>query len=327
MNDDFLYRIRTEPPAHFASALKARLDRAPRRRAKAVRFGLALLLFGTAVAIVSPTARHSVVSLFADASDGTEEQRLAEAADEPHNEQAKADTEFLESATPAEGGAFPPDGDGLLPDERGIRINPFAPRAGATSENSDPPTQSAPAIASLPEEPAPVPPPPSNPEPHGVSSTFIVTGPLLAEEGTGAYAFKARRSLFTVIAWTMESLEATVKSLGVAAHENRPVDLREAERYATRLERLVPLIADAFAQDTRLSEVQTRALDDIWERPVGFARKIEDMEEFAGAARRALQTGDRSRAYRNVGFLRRTCTECHQEFRKGGDKDVGATYP
>jgi cytochrome c556 len=325
MNDDFLYRIRTQPPPHFAAALKARLDRAPRRRAQVARIGLALLLFGTAFAIVSPGVRQSVSSLFTGARDGNEERRLAGASLRPNDKQ---DIDLREPAAPAENGAFPPDGDGLAPDGRGERINPLLVNR-SPSASSHPPAEQTPEPSLPPEDAVFVPPPlpASNPGPSAASSGFIVTGPLLAEEGTAAYAFQTRRALFTVIAWTTESLEAAMKSLQVAAHENRPVDVRAAELHASRLERLAPLVADAFAQDTRLDEVQTRALDDIWERPDAFSAKIVDLTEYASAASKALRTGDRNRAYRYVLHLKRTCTECHEEFREGGDKDVGKKYP
>jgi cytochrome c556 len=328
MNDDFLYRIRTQPPPHFAAALKARLDRAPRRRAQVARIGLALLLFGTAFAIVSPGVRQSVSSLLTGARDGKEEQRLADSSASRNTGQGPTDTSRDEPAPQAEGGAFPPDGDGLAPGERGKRINPFLVNS-SPSASPHPPAEQAPELSSPTEDPVFVPPssPASNPGPSAASSGFIVTGPLLAEEGTAAYAFQTRRALFTVIAWTTESLEGAMKSLAIAAHENRRFDVREAELYATRLERLAPLIADAFAQDTRLSEVQTRALDEIWERPEKFGQKIEDIAELAGSLRMSLQQGNRDRAFRTVKYLRRTCTECHQEFRKGGDKNVGTKYP
>ncbi|HEV7715663.1 MAG TPA: hypothetical protein VGO53_08705, partial [Steroidobacteraceae bacterium] len=64
MNDEFLHRLRTEPPPEFAARLKARLDRGARKRAMPWGAIVGVLLFGTAFAFVSPAARHAITALF-----------------------------------------------------------------------------------------------------------------------------------------------------------------------------------------------------------------------------------------------------------------------
>lgn len=70
MNDEFLYRLRKQPPADFAVRLKAKLDRrrpleAPRKRGVSFFAVMALLLGGSAFAWVSPAIRTTVIGFFA----------------------------------------------------------------------------------------------------------------------------------------------------------------------------------------------------------------------------------------------------------------------
>jgi phosphate transport system substrate-binding protein len=68
MNDNFLYELRSPPPAGFAARLKARLDlqaseaRQKRRAFKWFVFG-AILMGGTALAFVSPSLRQATVAM------------------------------------------------------------------------------------------------------------------------------------------------------------------------------------------------------------------------------------------------------------------------
>jgi phosphate transport system substrate-binding protein len=67
IDDNFLYELRTQPPPGFASRLKAKLDRqaneadAKRRAFKWFVFG-AILMGGTALALVSPSLRQATVA-------------------------------------------------------------------------------------------------------------------------------------------------------------------------------------------------------------------------------------------------------------------------
>src|ERR1700744_4887179 len=61
MDDQFLYRLRRDPPPGFAARLKRQLDRPAPLRPTRLQLLFALAIFGTAFALTSPTARHTVL--------------------------------------------------------------------------------------------------------------------------------------------------------------------------------------------------------------------------------------------------------------------------
>jgi cytochrome c556 len=64
MDDQFLQRLRRDPPAGFAARLKWQLDRPAPTRPSRGRVLLVLAIFGTAFALVSPPARRALGDLF-----------------------------------------------------------------------------------------------------------------------------------------------------------------------------------------------------------------------------------------------------------------------
>jgi ABC-type phosphate transport system substrate-binding protein len=90
MNDNFLYELRTPPSPEFASRLKARLDlqaNEARQRRRSVRwfvFG-AILMGGTALALVSPSVRQAawtmIVQLRGSPVPAAREETLARSSD------------------------------------------------------------------------------------------------------------------------------------------------------------------------------------------------------------------------------------------------------
>ncbi len=66
MDDQFLHRLRREPPASFAARLKWQLDRPARLPRSRARLLLLFAIFGTAIAfaLVSAPARRVIGELF-----------------------------------------------------------------------------------------------------------------------------------------------------------------------------------------------------------------------------------------------------------------------
>jgi cytochrome c556 len=143
---------------------------------------------------------------------------------------------------------------------------------------------------------------------------------LLSEPGTVARAFETRRALFTVMAWTTKSLDEMLRG-------ERRYSPALAELSAHRLEALAPMLDETFALDERTSNVQTRALPDIWERRELFTQRANELTDAAHALSKALRTSDRLATLREASRLMIACNNCHMEFRKGGTKNVGAVYP
>lgn len=348
MNDDFLYRLRTEPPAHFATALKARLDRAPRRGVQVLRLGLGVLLFGTAFAVVSPAVRHTVVEVVqwirGGAAPGSSASDVQIDGNRSNKGLARA---YGDRSVESPGGTSPGDagnardigdraGDGVddgtgESGRRGVRGRAAQSRppaglprvaqsggddaAGAAASSNDIDAGAPTGNRLADDRGAAV----GRDEPAADSTGFIVTGPLLSEPGTAARAFETRRALFTVMQWTMDSIDKLVTQ--------RYYTVAQAEPLARRIEVLASMLDEQFALDERTQKIETRALHDIWERRAEFTRRANELAEAAHTLATSIRPGDRMHLLRDAAVIQRACTSCHVEFRKGGDKNVGAVYP
>lgn len=101
------------------------------------------------------------------------------------------------------------------------------------------------------------------------------------------------------------------------AQDKIPYDAAQAQKNATRLAFLIPMLEDAFATDTRGSSVETEALDVIWEKPDEFAGKIAAAVEAAGQL--AAVAGDEDAMKAAAGNLGKKCGSCHDDFRVDDD--------
>ena len=323
MNDDFLYRLRTEPPAHFTTQLKERLDRGSNRKLRVLRFGLGVLLFGTAFAMVSPTVRMSVAEVI-DWIRGVPPQ-TAEAPAEANQGLARAfgDRKVEEPITAAaENTNTRSAADEIVRTEvRAMLDAEQARRRLATG---------LPDVTSTPDGSADDGPSGANDTdaqadasaaPTGESqSGFIVTGPLLGEVGTAAYAFETRRAYFTVVAWYMKALDDQRK-------QRTPVDRKVATTDAYRLASLIVMMPDVFTKDWGASDVPTRSNPAVWSDRSGFMMQSLEFALAVKLLMSSAKSADDARLRELIGRIDSTCTNCHEKFRQGGDNNVGAVYP
>jgi cytochrome c556 len=293
MNDDFLYRLRTEPPSHFAESLKARLDRLPRQRAYIVRIGFGTLLFGTALAIV--------FSFFEQPSPADNRApQLQVRANEPSDETEtfdKIDVTGLNDAISSELEPVPE-----LFERNELKNTPHTTDSDVADVADDAPTAAEPADF------------PQSASTH-TQSEFIVTGPLMYEAGTPSGAVLIRMSLFKVIHWSFKPVDDMLR-------DKRTFDAEVAALSARRLEQLAPMITDVFAQDTRASNVESRSRDDIWARQADFRLITDQLTRAAGELRMAIQSNDRRATLRAAARVGMTCIACHDAFAKGGASNL-----
>jgi cytochrome c556 len=319
MNDQFLYQLRTDPPPHFAEQLKQRLDRGPKRTTRALGFGLALLLFGSAFAMVSPTVRLSVAGVIEwirgvpastlEAPDKVN-RGLARAFGDRKIEASEPTSPDREIAGASENAAR--EGARTLLEQmqtlrRGIAQLRSTADSGIDAAVADTERPDA-AVGGSSDGPQ--------------QSSFIVTGPLLAEEGMPSYVFDSRRAYFRVMQLTTDSLVSMLK-------RRTPLDIQVAQTSGRRLEMLASMMPEMFAKDERtvLFPVPTRSQPRIWEQPDEFGREIDAFT----AATRALSTSIGSHDLKRIQLqfvnVDRACTSCHVKFRKGANENVGVIDP
>jgi cytochrome c556 len=299
MNDDFLYRLRTEPPPQFADALKARLDRSAKRKVRVWHFGLIALLFGTAFAMVTYWKQEAPAP--AAAAPAPIQQGLARVfGDKPV---ARVEPAVVPTVPPA-----PASEDlkaavlAILEEEQTKRRPPV------TSEPLPSPSEPPPATAS------------ADSDADDAHNAFIVTGPLAGEYGTPAYTFETRRAYFTLMEWVMKPLQDMVV-------RRAPMDMKQAQIAAGRLASLTTMMPELFAKDERASGVQTRTRSTVWEQRASFVHEIVEFGKAVQTLQVAARSNDELLVKQATTRVFKGCSSCHDRFREGGSRNAGAVTP
>jgi cytochrome c556 len=135
-------------------------------------------------------------------------------------------------------------------------------------------------------------------------------GPTPAQRAAGAT--ETRQSVFKLLLFNLLPIA------GMA--QGAPFDAELAEKNAHNIAALAPMIPDLFtAMDTRDFDVETEALDVIWEDSAGFAEKAQALLEGANAFAEVAAGGDMAAtlgAFRGLGG---SCGNCHDDFRVDND--------
>ena len=132
-------------------------------------------------------------------------------------------------------------------------------------------------------------------------------------EQRAAAAVELRQGLFQLIYFNM-------RPLGGMAQGAVPYDAELAERNARRIAAIAPMIPDVFANDTRNFDVETQALERIWDNTDDFADKAQTLADNATAFADAVAAGGdmaaNSGAFRALGG---SCGNCHDDYRVDED--------
>ena len=121
-------------------------------------------------------------------------------------------------------------------------------------------------------------------------------------------AVEVRQSLLKLVRWNLGPL-------GGMARGRVSLDVEVVGTNAARIEGLVAMMGDAFATDTRGADVETEALDRIWEESEAFAEKIAAAQQAAADLAAVAASGDEDGTLAGMGALARTCGSCHDDFR------------
>lgn len=100
------------------------------------------------------------------------------------------------------------------------------------------------------------------------------------------------------------------------AREQIPYDAELVEANATKIAQLAPLIPDVFRADTRGFDLETEALDKIWDNQQDFADKAATVAERATALANAAANSDQGAAMKAFGALGASCKACHDNYRE-----------
>jgi cytochrome c556 len=282
MDDQFLHRLRREPPTNFAMRLKWQLDRPVPARRFRPRLLLLLALCGTAFALVSPPGRRALHEWFATTTSPPQA-----APPQISSAPPSAAASTAASRRPSAADAGPP---------RYVAVVPSfpAPQSATVPAANEPQAGTTDTPAPARSAFAPVP---------------IVAGSLLQPPATQALsAVLLRQGLFKTLGFVLAPL--------ASMQRNTPLDMGVVRTSATRLATLSALIPEVFAQDTRPFELDTRALDSIWANGRDFESKADDLTLAADALAEAAASDDDDAARRAIGRIGVACTACHDVYRR-----------
>lgn len=294
MNDDFLYRLRVDPPLEFAVRLKTRLDTQARVSGKRVgRWGIPLLIFGAAFALGLPGVRHAIARLVSDKEVAAESPREVSRAVEP----TLTEHEVTGSRV------------GDADDTRQTRADPGSRRLRVNR-----PAQQLPPTRVRPQDEAPV----------GESEDLTVdseqaqsraplnTDSVIAHSSTtldeAQAALVQRRSVFATMS------HETVQLFALAPG-GRSFDPDAVETHVQRIEELALTIPAAFALDTRGFVLETEARDTIWTEKAQFDADARRLATAAAVLVQSSHSGDTRAISLAMGNLSVTCAGCHQAYR------------
>lgn len=282
MDDQFLHRLRRDPPARFVIQLKWQLDRSTRGRTLRYRMILALALCGTAFALVSPPGRQVIRDWVAPPS---------------------------QIAPPASSAVTP----GKLPPWGGITgVSPARNSQGNPGALTDSVPAALPAPLPVPQAAAEAPASePGNAQPFVATvmvPVAILGSPQQTPQMMARNAIQVRQGLFLTMVAAMQPL--------YEMQEHRvPADFYAVRRSAERLAMLSSMIPELFRLDTRPFEVSTSAADLIWIHPVDFAQKADAMTRSAQMLARYAANADERELGRQIQMIQTACSSCHALYR------------
>jgi len=288
MNDEFLYRLRVDPPLEFAVGLKGRLDAQSRVGLKrASRWGIPLLIFGAAFALALPDVRDGIVRMISGTDASTEVTHAGSRAVEPLTEAIVTVPRIAYLTEPN--------------DTRGIarvsRPPPIVIQSRLTQDDGL--TGRVGDLAQEPQEAQML-----SGDPRADSA--IPNTNTRIDEAQAALVL--RRSLFTVMT------RATMQLL-TAAGNGRSFDPDAVETHARRIQELALMIPEAFTLDTRGVALETEARDNIWTEKAQFNADARKLGAAAAALIGSLRSGDASARSSAVGTLVQACVGCHSAYR------------
>jgi len=122
-------------------------------------------------------------------------------------------------------------------------------------------------------------------------------------------AIEARQSAFRLINNQNGPIGAMLRGTG-------DVDMALVVKNAGRIKMLAEMLPELFARDTRqYKEVNTRALEGIWNSQADFKAKADGLASAADALAAAAKSGDKAAVQAASGNVGKACGACHDNFR------------
>lgn len=130
-------------------------------------------------------------------------------------------------------------------------------------------------------------------------------------EQAAAAAADTRQALFKLFVFNLGPIAAMA--------QGAPFDAEVAERNARRIAAMAPMIPEVLAADTRGFDLETEALDLIWDNQDDIAAKTQALIDNATAFADAAATGDMGATLGAFRAFGGSCGNCHDTYREDND--------
>ena len=146
-----------------------------------------------------------------------------------------------------------------------------------------------------------------------LTASAIITATSVLAEGAKSldHAEKAtenRKAVFSL-------LGSNMGPLGAMAKGKIPLDAKVVEKNALRINQLSMMIADYTQTDTSAFKVKTAALDEIWQQPEAFTKRINALSKASAHLQVAAKSGDESEIKKAISGVGKSCGGCHDDFK------------
>jgi cytochrome c556 len=124
-------------------------------------------------------------------------------------------------------------------------------------------------------------------------------------------AITTRQAVFKLIEWNF------TPTVGKMLKNQMKYDAAVVQKSAARLEVLAPMIAEAFAVDTRgkAAGVKTMARDGIWTNNADFKAKNDDLIKAVAGLSAAAKGTDEKAFKQAAAAVGKACGACHDSFK------------
>ncbi|MBE1288106.1 MAG: cytochrome c [Alteromonadaceae bacterium] len=137
-------------------------------------------------------------------------------------------------------------------------------------------------------------------------ASFSTSAALSDKQAKNAVEF--RKSIFQLV-------KSNVGPFGAMAKGQMPIDEALIEKNATRLHQLSLMLPDYFVADTRNNDVQTSALDKIWDNQGDFNQKAQNMTTKSEELLDAVQNKKSDEYVGKMRAIFGTCKACHDDYK------------
>lgn len=141
-----------------------------------------------------------------------------------------------------------------------------------------------------------------------LAATTSMAQPASSEKHA-TQATELRQSVFKL-------LGSNMGPLGAMAKGKIPLNADVVEKNAIRINQLSLMIADYTRVDTSKFDVDTEALDKIWQEPKHFGESIDKLTKASATLIVAAKSNDEGSIKKAIGGVGQTCGGCHDDYKE-----------